>query len=187
MRPLIIINDAAAKARAAWPVVRSKLEAAELEFDFHETTMPGDATVKTRDALNSGVNTIVVIGGDGTLSEAAQGFFKFSEGLEDLPRPINTADRLAGLPAGMAMTSRAADGRRESLRTWIDILIPTAKSRQTKMFVSRVLHGLCDGYKSPFICLNASPWDWRRDGSAGPRHSKIMRLLSGEARLRRQL
>ena len=75
-KTLVIINNAAAKAQNAWPVVRRHLEASALAFDFYETTGPGDATIRARAALRAGVNTIAVVGGDGTLSEVAQGFFE---------------------------------------------------------------------------------------------------------------
>src|SRR2546426_7181332 len=99
-RPLIIINNAAAKARRAWLTVRKQIEAGDIEFDAYETTRPGDATARTREALQAGVTTVAVVGGDGTLSEAAQGFFEFSERVTNLPSPINTRARLAILPAG---------------------------------------------------------------------------------------
>ena len=105
---LIIVNNAAAKARHAWLSVRNQLLAAGIEFDVHETTHAGDATVKTQAALQSGVTTIAVVGGDGTLSEAAQGFFQFAENPEQLPALINPAASLAILPAGTAMILRAA-------------------------------------------------------------------------------
>ena len=72
---LIIINHAAAKARHAWPIVRKQLEKSGIDFVFRETSQPGDATIQTRAALKAGVTTIAVVGGDGTLSEAAEGFF----------------------------------------------------------------------------------------------------------------
>ncbi len=185
MRPLIIINHAAAKARAAWPVVRTKLEAAGLEFDFHETTRSGDATVNTRDALKAGVNTIVVIGGDGTLSEAAQGFFEFSELLEDLPAPINPAARLAVLPAGTGDDfARSQMGRREPLRTWIDILVSHCQTPADENVRSvDVFYGLCNGYKSPFICLNASTMGIGGETAARvAAQGSLMRSFSGELR-----
>ena len=77
-RLLIIINKAAAKARRAWPIIHTHLNTAGIHFDSYETTAPGDATVRTRVALRAGINTIAVVGGDGTLSEAAEGFFEFS-------------------------------------------------------------------------------------------------------------
>src|SRR6266850_4327390 len=74
---LIVINNAAAKARHAWPIVRKRLEAGGIDVESYETTKPGDATIQTRAALKAGVTTIAVVGGDGTLSEAAEGFFGF--------------------------------------------------------------------------------------------------------------
>lgn len=185
MRPLIIINHAAAKARAAWPVVRAKLEAAGLAFDFHETTGPGDATVKTRDALKAGVVLIVVIGGDGTLSEAAQGFFQFNERLEQLPSPINPAAQLAILPAGTGDDfARSLVGRREPLNSWIETFISYCQTPADENVRSvDVFYGLCNGYQSPFICLNASTMGIGGETAARvAAQGSVMRRFSGELR-----
>ena len=99
MIPLIIINNAAARSRAAWPTVEPRLKAAGIAFEAYETNRAGDATEKVRVALKSGVSTIVVVGGDGTLSEAAEGFFEFNN-TSELPAPINESASLAVLPAG---------------------------------------------------------------------------------------
>jgi YegS/Rv2252/BmrU family lipid kinase len=184
-RPLIIINNAAAKARQAKPVVLKHLEVAGLNFDFYETTRPGDATIRTRRALRDGVKTVAAIGGDGTLSEAAEGFFEFNKQLEQIPAQINPEARLAILPAGTGDDfARSQMGRREPLRKWIDILVshcltPTeAKLRQVD-----VLYGLCDDYQTPFICLNASTM-----GIGGETAGRVaaqgsfLRAFSGEAR-----
>ena len=123
-KPLIIVNNAAAKAQKAWPIVRRRLEAAGLPFDFHETTQPGDATTRTREALRAGINTIAVLGGDGTLSETAQGFFGFSKRIEDVPSPINPDACIAILPAGTGDDfARSEMGRREPLNKWIEIFV----------------------------------------------------------------
>src|SRR5689334_3768770 len=89
MDTLIIINQAAAKARRAWPIIQQRLDAAKFKYESYETTAPGDATQKTRAALRRGTTTIAVVGGDGTLSEAAEGFFEFQNDLNLLPVPIN--------------------------------------------------------------------------------------------------
>jgi diacylglycerol kinase family enzyme len=76
MDTLIIINQAAAKARRAWPNIQKQLNTTNLKYQSYETKAPGDATQTTRAALRAGVTTIAVVGGDGTLSEAAEGFFE---------------------------------------------------------------------------------------------------------------
>jgi YegS/Rv2252/BmrU family lipid kinase len=185
MRPLIIINNAAAKARHAWPGIRAKLDGAGLEFDFRETTRPGDATVQTREALRNGVTTVAVVGGDGTLSEAAQGFFEFKERVEDVPSPINSAAQLAILPAGTGDDfARSQMGRREPLSSWIDTFISYCQTPADEhVRTVDVLYGLCDEYQSPFICLNASTM-----GIGGETAARVaaqggfMRRFSGETR-----
>lgn len=183
-KPLVIVNNAAAKARHAWPIVRKHLEAGGIDYDICETTKPGDATTQTRTALRSGVTTIAVIGGDGTLSEAAQGFFEFSSRLEDLPSQINGDAQLAILPAGTGDDfARSLMGRREPLEKWIDILISHCKPGEENVRLVDVLYGLCDGYKTPFICLNASTMGIGGETAARvAAQGNFMRRFSGEAR-----
>ena len=184
-KPLIIVNDVAARARQAWPVVQKRLEAGGIDFDLYETTQPGEATIQTRAALRSGVNTIAVVGGDGTLSEAAQGFFEFKERVTDLPAQVNAGARLAILPAGTGDDfARSQKGRREPLEQWIDILISYCRApTDENVRLVDVLYGICDGYRTPFICLNASTMGIGGETAARVAgQGKIMRRFSGEAR-----
>jgi len=184
-RPLIIVNNAAAKARRAWPVVRKQLEAAGVALDVYETTQRGDATTRTRAALQDGVTSIAVVGGDGTLSEAAEGFFEFREDVEDLPSQINAKAHLAILPAGTGDDfARSQMGRREPLEKWVDVFISHCREPgEEKLRVVDVLYGLCDGYKTPFICLNASTMGIGGETAARvAAQGKFMRRFPGEAR-----
>lgn len=184
-KPLIIINHAAAKARKAWPDVRARLVEERTEFDFYETTKPGDATTRTREALRAGTTTIGVVGGDGTLSEVAQGFFEFSPQPEALPSQINAAAQLAILPAGTGDDfARSEMGRRESLLKWTDIFIAHCRGPENEnVRLVDVLYGLCDEYKTPFICLNASTMGIGGETAAGvAAQGDFMRRFSGEAR-----
>lgn len=184
-RPLIIVNNVAAKTRYAWPLVRRQLEARRVDFDVYETTQPGDATIRTRTALKAGVTTIAVVGGDGTLSEAAEGFFEFCERVEDLPRQLNPEAQLAILPAGTGDDfARSQMGQRELLQKWVDIFIFHCRTptRENVRLVD-VLYGLCDGYKTPFICLNASTMGIGGETAARvAAQGNFMRRFSGEAR-----
>lgn len=184
-RPLIIVNNVAAKTRYAWPLVQKQIEAGRVDFDVYETTQPGDATIRTRTALKAGVTTIAVVGGDGTLSEAAQGFFEFCKRVEDLPTQINPEAQLAILPAGTGDDfARSQMGQREPLQKWIDILISHCRTpaRENVRLVD-VLYGLCDGYKTPFICLNACTMGIGGETAARvAAQGNVMRRFSGEAR-----
>ncbi len=182
--PLIIVNNTAARASRAWPIVREKLNAARIDFDSCETSAAGDATEKTRAALKAGCTTIAVVGGDGTLSEAAQGFFEFQTAAE-LPTPVNPYAVLAVLPAGTGDDfARGMAGGRVPLKGWIESLIAflsQPKSGSTRMF--DLFYGLCDNYVTPFICLNASTMGI--GGETALRvasQGRLTRSLSGEAR-----
>jgi len=183
--PLIIVNNAAAKARQTWPIIRKQLEAAGIEFEVYATTQPGDATLRTRLALNDGITTVAVVGGDGTLSEVAEGFFEFQRDLKQLPTPIDQAASLAILPAGTGDDfARGLTGQRAPLLHWIDTFIAHCQqlgARNTQMV--DVLYGLCDDYRKPFICLNASTMGIGGETAARvAAQGKLLRALSGEAR-----
>lgn len=184
-KPLIIINNAAAKARRVWPIIRNRLVASSVAFDSYETTGVGDATAQTRTALRSGATTIAVVGGDGTLSEVAQGFFEFSNQIDELPSPVNPAASLAILPAGTGDDfARGLIGRRTPIDQWVDILISHSRGEGAgKTQLVDVLYGLCDGYQRPFICLNASTMGIGGETAARvAAQGNFMRGFSGEAR-----
>ena len=180
MQTLIIINHAAAKARRVWPTVKQQLDAARVEYQAYETKSPGDATRQTRVALKSGIEKIVVVGGDGTLSEAAEGFFEFNDDKDVLPAAINPSATLAILPAGTGDDfARGLHGRRAPLQKWIDTVISNTNTARE----IDVLYGRCNGYEKPFICLNASTMGIGGE-TAGrvATQGKFMRNFSGEFR-----
>jgi diacylglycerol kinase (ATP) len=187
-KPLIIVNLAAAKARHAWPLIREQLreqlERKQIDFDVYETARAGEATTRTRDALKTGVTTIAVVGGDGTLSEAAEGFFEFSKRVEDLPAAVNSEAALAILPAGTGDDfARSHMGRRAPLEKWTEILISHLQTPRDNFRTVDVLYGVCDGFTTPFICLNASTMGIGGETAARvAAQGKFMRRFSGEAR-----
>ncbi|NRB39489.1 MAG: diacylglycerol kinase family lipid kinase [Pseudomonadales bacterium] len=84
MKVKVVVNPKAGngKALTAWPEISQKLEKAIGPYDIEFTTGKQSATLITRDALKSGFDQIVSVGGDGTFNEVLNGFFE-----ED--RPIN--------------------------------------------------------------------------------------------------
>jgi YegS/Rv2252/BmrU family lipid kinase len=173
---LIIINPLAAKARRAWAIIQKQLN---IDYEAYETTSPGDATHKVRAALQSGVQSVAVVGGDGTLSEAAEGFFRFNDDLNIPPAPINSSATLAILPAGTGDDfARGLRRKRSPLAGWINALVSNRDAQTVD-----VLYGRCNGYEKPFICLNASTMGIGGE-TAGrvAAQGKFMRNFSGEFR-----
>jgi YegS/Rv2252/BmrU family lipid kinase len=94
-KSIAILNPSAAGGRAAkhWPriarILAAKLGPIEPRFTAH----PGHATQLVRRALMDGSDLVVVVGGDGTINEAANGFLSNDE-------PINPTARLGIIPMG---------------------------------------------------------------------------------------
>ncbi len=181
MKTLVIINKVAAKAREVWPIIEKQLNDANFSFQLYDTLHQGDATQRTHAALREGTNLVVVVGGDGTLSEVAEGFFEFNPNRELLPNEINPQAKLAVLPAGTGDDfARGVQGERVPLQNWIDILI---NHEQREPRAVDVLYGRCNGYHDPFICLNAATMGI--GGQTAGRvaaQGKFMRMFSGEFR-----
>ena len=180
---LIIINHSAARARRLWPTIQKQLDAARVEYQAYETRSPGDATIKTRAGLRSGVETVVVVGGDGTLSETAEGFFEFNDDLDVHPKQINPLAKLALLPAGTGNDfARGLLGKRAPLQDWIETVIAHSRG-ESSVRTMDVLYGRCNDYEKPFICFNASTMGIGGE-TAGrvAAQGKFMRSFSGEFR-----
>jgi diacylglycerol kinase (ATP) len=181
MKTLVIINPNAAKTRHAWPIVQKQLHQAGIEYQVYETTAAGDATTHTRQSLKNGVESVTVVGGDGTLSEAAEGFFEFNERPDLVPVPVNPNARLAIFPAGTGDDfARGLRRKRAPLQSWIETFLLT-KPDDAKLV--DVLYGRCDGFQRPFICLNASTMGIGGETAARvAAQGKFMRNFSGEFR-----
>ena len=121
-----------------------------------------------------------MVGGDGTLSEAAEGFFEFNDEPHVLPEAVNPSATLAILPAGTGDDfARGLHGSRASLQKWIDTVVAQKNpARQID-----VLYGCCNGFEKPFICLNASTMGIGGE-TAGrvAAQGKFMRNFPGEFR-----
>jgi len=102
---LLIVNPSAGRGLAGrrWPAFGSTLRAAGVEFDEELTHRPGQATELAREAVISGRPIVGAVGGDGTLSEVANGFFELGE-------PIPGRSRLAALTLGTGGDFRRSFG-----------------------------------------------------------------------------
>jgi len=74
----IIVNPVAGAGRTAreWPRIMSLFKGQGLNFEHDITEAPGHAVELARDATKNGYETIISVGGDGTLNEIANGLYK---------------------------------------------------------------------------------------------------------------
>lgn len=91
----MVVNPASANGRTArrWPEIARAAAGRGLDLDVRATEAAGHASELTRAALREGAGLIVAVGGDGTVSEVANGFF-------DGDVPINPEAELAVIPRG---------------------------------------------------------------------------------------
>jgi YegS/Rv2252/BmrU family lipid kinase len=186
----VVVNHTAACARGAWPRVREALTRAGVGFEAHESTRQGETEERTRDALVRGFETVAAVGGDGTLSAAASGFFEpcaeLSEGL--LPRAVNSEAALALLPAGTGddFARGLTGGRRESLEEWVARLVRHCRGDASWEETARrvdVLLGSVDGGARRFVCLNAATLGIGAEVAARvAAQGRAVRRLPGEVR-----
>jgi diacylglycerol kinase (ATP) len=75
---VLVVNPraGAGRAEARLPALERALRTRGLEYTVALTRETGDATRLVREALAAGTGGIAVVGGDGTLNEAANGFFE---------------------------------------------------------------------------------------------------------------
>lgn len=123
----VVVNSRAARARAAWPRLRDALNASGVSFDACEPSTPRETEEAARAALTRGFRTVAVVGGDGTLSAAASGYFEPFESIaeDESPRAVNPSAALAILPAGTGddFARGLSGGRREPVEAWLARLI----------------------------------------------------------------
>jgi diacylglycerol kinase (ATP) len=184
-RILVIINNQAAKARRVWPGIESSFKENQIKFESHVTTQAGDATIAARAALRDGYEIIAVVGGDGTLSEAAAGFFAIDENVEDVPASINKNAVLAILPAGTGDDfARGLKGKRISMHEWTSTLISYCRNPdQNKTRLIDVIYGVANGGPNGFICINVVTIGLGAEvAHRVATQSRLMQSLPGEMR-----
>lgn len=99
MKLLLIVNPSASSVTARGRVVIAKALAADHVVTVVETTRRGHATRLAASAATDGTDVVVVLGGDGTLNEAANGLAGTSTALAAVPGgSTNVFARTLGLP-----------------------------------------------------------------------------------------
>src|SRR5437867_10941817 len=92
---LFIVNPAsgAGKAGREWAAVEAWLPSSGLPYEIVKTTRPLEATEIAQRNVLASRPVVVAVGGDGTLNEVVNGFFRNSA-------PIPTSTKLAMVPVG---------------------------------------------------------------------------------------
>ncbi len=99
MRTLLLVNSSASSVTARGRVVIQKALSADHDVTLAETSRRGHATRLAQGAAAKGVEVVVVLGGDGTLNEAANGLAGTACALAALPGgSTNVFARTIGLP-----------------------------------------------------------------------------------------
>lgn len=99
MRILLLVNSSASSVTARGRVIIQKALSADHEVRMVETNRRGHATRLSRGAAKEGTDVVVVLGGDGTLNEAANGLAGTDTALAPLPGgSTNVFARTLGLP-----------------------------------------------------------------------------------------
>jgi diacylglycerol kinase family enzyme len=115
LKLLLLVNSSASSVTARGRVVIQKALGADHDVTLAETTRRNHATRLARQAAHDGIDVVVVLGGDGTLNEAANGLAGTSTALAPLPGgSTNVFARQLGLPddpieaTGVTLESLAA-------------------------------------------------------------------------------
>jgi diacylglycerol kinase family enzyme len=99
MKVLLLVNSSASSVTARSRVVIQKALSADHDVTLAETSRRGHATRLAQGAAATGTEVVVVLGGDGTLNEAANGLARSSCALAALPGgSTNVFARTLGLP-----------------------------------------------------------------------------------------
>src|SRR5260370_37834717 len=101
--PLVIVNPASADGatRENWPKIASDLRTHFGAFTVAFTESVGHARELASDAAKQGTNLIIACGGDGTISEVANGIIESNKEVELAILPGGTGSdfrRTLGLP-----------------------------------------------------------------------------------------
>lgn len=173
---LFIINPESARGRTRqrWAEARAEFVSLAIDFTEHFTSRAGEATEVTREALKSGVTTVVAVGGDGTLSEVVNGYFD-NEG-----NPVNRRAAVGVLASGTGSDFNRSLG----LKSQSAAIAALISRRASTLDAARIVYRDKEGARASRSFINIASFGLGGDVSAfvnGWRNS-WPRWVSGQAR-----
>lgn len=113
-----IVNPASqsGKTRKNWPHIHRYLESRLGPVQYALTEGPRHATQLTREALQSGVRQLLVVGGDGTLNEVVNGWFENDQ-------PLQPEAVLSLLMQGTGGDFRKSLGLQNTLESYVQAML----------------------------------------------------------------
>ncbi len=146
--PLVIVNPASADGatREKWPKIASDLRTHFGAFTVAFTEAVGHARELAAEAAKQGTKLIFACGGDGTISEVANGIIDSSREAELAILPGGTGSdfrRTIGLPTNIAAAARALrDGRTRVIDAGRVTFVNDTSERETRFFVNVASFGM---------------------------------------------
>jgi diacylglycerol kinase family enzyme len=180
MRVLLIVNETASAVTARRRVLIQRILGADHKLEVAETSRRGHAARIARGAALEGVELIAVFGGDGTLSEAADGLSRTATALAALPGgstnvfarsigvaydPVEAAEQLREALARGGLRRiglGAADGRRFLFHCGLGLDAAVIAQVERRSFLKRY------GAHPLFVVATVDTW-WRRYDHSRPR------------------
>jgi diacylglycerol kinase (ATP) len=117
-RTAAIVNPAAANGRAgrAWPQLADRLRVRLGDLAVRLTDSPGHATRIARELAESGFDLMIAVGGDGTISEVANGILQSDQ-------PLDPVVQLGILPIGTGGDLRRSLGIPTAADEAIEVIV----------------------------------------------------------------
>jgi YegS/Rv2252/BmrU family lipid kinase len=146
--PLVIVNPASADGatRENWPKFASDLRTHFGAFSVVFTESNGHARELAVDAGRKGTKLIIACGGDGTISEVANGIIESKQEVELAILPGGTGSdfrRTLGLPTNIAAAARALrDGRTRKIDAGRVTFVNDRGEREMRFFINVASFGM---------------------------------------------
>lgn len=149
--PLVIVNPASADGgtREAWPKIASDLRTHFGPFSVSFTEAVGEGRRLAKEAAVQGAKLIIACGGDGTISEVANGIIESSQEAELGILPSGTGGdfrRSLKLSTNVATAARALrDGKTRTIDVGRVTFVNDLGERDTRYFINVASFGMSTG------------------------------------------